>query len=184
MKRIISASLVATLAILFTVANAEARPRKGRHFGGPGMGPGMGKELAELNLTDEQKTEIQKLESAMREEVKPLEQKAHELREKMGELWRAENPDEGAIIALHKQINKLHGQMGEIFIEYRFDITAVLTPAQRAELRENVGKRFQKFRKGKDGKGWKRGKGPGPGRGFGGEGECQCMTPNFPDAAE
>ena len=83
-----------------------------------------------------------------------------ELRQQMQEEWQVDEPDEGAILALHREIHEIRGQLAEYRIQLRLDVMAILTPEQREKARARFNARGQR------GKG-RGGRFMGRGRGFG-----------------
>jgi Spy/CpxP family protein refolding chaperone len=144
---VLAAALIATLA----VGSAEARHGRGRGHGKRG---GVDRALKHVDLTAEQREEIDALEKEMREQAKPIRAKLVELRKKARAQWSAAELDDDAIFATHKQIRALEGKLSDLRLGLRIDTLSVLTPAQRAEIEKAKAER----RKMRDGKG-KRGSG-------------------------
>lgn len=145
MKRIATATFIGTLVVLFGMANAEARPGRGGHF----KGKGMKMLLQNISLTTEQQEELDSLRENLAEQTGDLGKEARTLHKQMRTLWKEENPDAAAIKTLHNKIHDLHGQMAELFIDFRLNAMAILTPEQRAELRAKMAERFEKRSKNK-----------------------------------
>jgi Spy/CpxP family protein refolding chaperone len=152
MKRIATATVIGTLVVLFGVVNAEARPGRGGHF----KGMRIKRLLQEISLTAEQQEEIKSLSENVLVEARALGKEARTLHKQMRTLWKEENPDSTAIKTLYNKIHELHGQMAELYIDYRVNAMAILTPEQRAELRAKMAERSAKMGK-------KRGNGRGRG---------------------
>jgi protein CpxP len=165
MKRIATATVIGTLVVLFGMASAEARPGRGRHF----KGKGMGMFLDGVTLTEAQEAEMAALREEMQEQTKGLHEQTRELHKQMHDLWQVDSPDGAAIKALQKKIHNLHGQMENISIDFRLEMLAILTPEQRAELRAQMAERAEK--RGSK-KGFGKGNGQGRGPGSGGNPDC------------
>ena len=149
MRKNVIAMTIGMLMVLGT-ASAWACPggRGGHgHRGGPGM---HGKMMEELNLTAEQKKEIDQLHEEMRAEAEPLKEKMRALRDKMHDLWSQDSPDEDAIMALQREKSAIHLQLSELRTEMKLDMMEILTPEQRAKFKEMKGK--HKGKRGKHGK--------------------------------
>src|SRR2546425_1867741 len=103
--------------------------RRGHGPGGPGgpgmLGPGA---LRELNLSDDQKQQIQKIREANFESTKTQREELRQLMQKrfQGTL----TPDEEA------RAKTLHEQMQASMKDTESKIAAILTPEQRAKLEE------------------------------------------------
>ena len=108
----------------------------------------------ELNLTAEQSKEIDQLHEDMRADAEPIRTQLRALKEKMHALWSDENPNEKAIISLEHQMSALELKLSELRIQMRLDMMEILTPEQRAKLKEMKGKfEGRHGRHGKHGKG-------------------------------
>ena len=145
MKRIVTATVIGTLVVLFGMASAEARPGRGGHF----KGKGIKMMLQEISLTAEQQAEIKSLRENVAEQARALGKEARTLHKQMRTLWKEENPDATAIKSLYNKIHDLHGQIAELYIDSRLNVMAILTPEQRAELRAKMVERAEKRGKGR-----------------------------------
>ena len=148
---------VAALAglVAFLMA-ADASAGRGRGRGMKGLG---GRIARALDLTTDQKVEIQKLKAQMIEDLAPTKAKLGELRAEMHELWKADNPSKKKIMAKHAEMDKHRNKIRARKVEFRLDVLSVLTPDQRAKLKQLAAKRGE--RRGKRG-----GRGGGGGRGM------------------
>jgi Spy/CpxP family protein refolding chaperone len=133
---------------------------------GPGFGPGRGggygncreAGLERLNLTDEQKTKIEALETATQKELRPIREKMFDKSVALRRLWLQANPAKDKIISLQKEVRVLRDELQDKTTASRFEIRKILTPEQQEKL---------------TGFGWGRGSGFGPRggmRGYGGRG--------------
>ena len=112
------------------------------------MGPRM---MEKLNLSDAQKNEIEGIRLDMKTEMEPLRLKLKDFRSQMHELWSADVPDESAILAVQKKMHAVRGKLGELRIQMKLDMMAVLTPEQKSEFRELRGQ--SKGKRGRHGRG-------------------------------
>jgi len=125
---------------------------------GMGMGPGLGMNsqlLAELNLTSDQKAQLQARQEAFMAEMEPLRNELFTKKEELRQLWAKPNPDQAEISAKQQEIRELQGQMQERATQQRLSCRDVLTPEQRAKLGSMSAQ------------GWRGGCGQGMGRGMG-----------------
>lgn len=119
---------------------------------GPGMGPGMmggyhqGYGMGSgmmglgafrgLNLTDDQKAKITKIQKATRTKHWALMDQMMDANDKLQELYDAEKQDAAAINKQHKVAEDLRRQMVDNSVEAHNQINAILTKEQREKLRE------------------------------------------------
>ena len=108
-------------------------------YGGHGMGPGMmgGYQLGaieRLELTAEQRQQLNKIEGDLRKENWALMGKMHD---QMGELYDRETTpgkrDRAAILAAHKRMSELRQQILENSLDAADKAEALLTPQQREQ---------------------------------------------------
>jgi Spy/CpxP family protein refolding chaperone len=100
-----------TLALcLGLAASSWARP----WGGGWGAGPG-----AMMNLTPEQAGKLFDLKQKFRNDTAEVRKKMMIQRIELANLWKAEKPDEKAIIAKQKALNALRGQLLEKSVAFR-----------------------------------------------------------------
>ncbi len=147
-----SLMVVLTLALcLGLAASSWARP-----WGG-GMGGGM--MGAMMNLTPEQAGKLFDLKEKFRNDTAQVRKQMMIQRIELANLWKAEKPDEKAIVAKQKELNALRSQMLEKSVAFRL--------AAR-KIAPQFGQGFH------HGRGWGMGgPGMGPGAGMGpGGGVC------------
>jgi Spy/CpxP family protein refolding chaperone len=124
---------------LGTAALAHGREGRGDRDGKRDGGrDGIGRMTERLDLTADQRAKIAKLKEEMRGKAQPLDQKLRDLKAQERAAWTADKPDEAKVVALHRETLALRGQIDELRIAQRFDVWALLTPAQRATLRTNT----------------------------------------------
>jgi zinc resistance-associated protein len=116
-------SIVVVLAltlILGLAAYSGARPFGGGMGGGMdcGMGHGM---MGAMNLTPEQAGKLFDAKEKFRNDTAQVRKQMLIKRVELRGLWKAENPDEKAIVAKQKELNTLQGQMIEKKVALRLE---------------------------------------------------------------
>jgi Spy/CpxP family protein refolding chaperone len=135
-KLMITGIAVGALVLaLGTAAFAHAHGREGRGEG-RGRHDGIGMMMKGLDLTADQQARIGKLREDLTAKARPLDEKLRGLKDQERAAWEADAPDENRVIALHRETLRLRGELDELRIANRFDVMGLLTPAQRATLRE------------------------------------------------
>lgn len=146
---------VAAAALLATGISFAQAPGGGMRPGGPpeqGMRGPRGGGMEKLDLTQEQRQQIQKLMQTEREANQAIAGKMPELQQ---QLQEAIFLGKGDVDAIADQINELQAQMLKARIAHQQKVAGILTPEQREQM--------AKMRP--------MGPGPGPmGRGRGGRG--------------
>ena len=127
----------------YTMAGAQAPGRgagwgpgaEGRFGGGPGGGALL--MLRGLELTEQQREQLRKLRGAQTDGVKavPAERQLH--RQLQTELI-ADNPDPNTLAELQRQIAEAHAARLARQVELGQQMAQVLTPEQRATVRERL----------------------------------------------
>lgn len=109
MQRTSKASLIVlTLVLVLGLAgSAWAQPM------GKGMGKGMGRGMGMMNLTPDQAAKLFDLKEKFHTDTAGLRKQMWVKRAEMGALWKAEKPDEKAILAKQKELNALRDQLQE-----------------------------------------------------------------------
>jgi Spy/CpxP family protein refolding chaperone len=151
------------MVLLFTAAIATSA------FGfGWGRGPGFGSgpcggdfaRIPGLELTAEQKVQLDALRNKQFEATESLRADMFARRDALRTLWLAPTPDRDAILAAQKEMRVLRDQLQDKMTAFRLDALNILTPEQREKLQS-----------------------AGPGRGFGpgrGMGPGACAGGNCP----
>ena len=182
MKRLITTAAVAVLFVSFATV-AAAGDRRGRGRSHHKKGDHVMKLFGELDLTAEQQAAIKKIHTEARAETKPLHEEMRSLKDEMREEWGTMAPDEDRILALHKQIHAIKGQLGVLRIETRMDTLNVLTAEQREDLAslkaERRAKRAERRADRKGKKGNKRGNGKRSGKRGRGFGQGMSVDPSL-----
>ncbi len=164
------------LAGLSADAMAQGRGPRG---GGPGRG------FAALDLSAQQRQQIDQFREAATKLAEPLQAQMETKLTELRQLWHADRPDRGAILRKHAELNAIREKEQGIWIDFRLQAHSVLTPEQRAKWADRAGggpgfgggfgrghgRGF--MRGGAGGGGFGPGPGPGPG-GFGGP-NCPCV---------
>lgn len=101
------------------------------------MGPGFGlnSHLASaLNLTEEQRAEIEARHEAFLQEINPLRNQLFSRKMEMRDLWGQGNPDQDEISMKQRQIQAIQNELQEKTIRYRMECRGLLTPEQQEKL--------------------------------------------------
>jgi Spy/CpxP family protein refolding chaperone len=177
MKKIMLGALVLAVSLPLA-ASAQGWGRGyGRGYGrgmghgwGRGSGPGL-MALASLDLTAAQKKKVEELRADYDRRIADLQARLDVLRGDMAELWSADRPDRKAILAKHREMDVVRGQMREESVDFRLAVMDLLTTNQLKNLRTWRGARGPGQGRGLGpcgrGMGWGRGRGWGKGRGPG-----------------
>ena len=110
----------------------------GGGYGGYGMGPGMMGYWAygQLNLSDTQRENINKILDQERRGHWAIMGRMMDQQEKMRDLYEHEQPDPKAVGAVYAAIAKLRQQMIETHVAAQNRIDQLLTKEQREELQQ------------------------------------------------
>ncbi len=85
------------------------------------MGMGMGHGHGMMNLTPEQAGKLFDLKEKFRTDTASLRKDLMVKHLEMRALWKAENPDQKAILAKQKELNALRDQMSEKMVTFRLE---------------------------------------------------------------
>ncbi len=122
MKNAGKVSLLLVLAMLLSfglAASSGAQPM-GMGMGGCGMGMGHGAGHM-MNLTPEQAGKLFDLKEKFHTDTASLRKSLLLKRLEMKALWKAQTPDEKAILAKQKELNALREQLQEKMISFRLE---------------------------------------------------------------
>jgi Spy/CpxP family protein refolding chaperone len=135
MKKLTLVLMAATLGILLTVPAFAFGPGEGRSPGG-GRDEGYCSKPAlwKLNLSNEQKTKIEALQTAHLKEVRPLREKVFDKSVELRRLWLQANPDKDKITFVQKEVRVLRDEMQDKVTAMRLEIRKILTPEQNEKL--------------------------------------------------
>ncbi len=92
--------------------------------------------MKELNLTETQQAEIDKLKQGCMESKKTLHAKIMELHQKQCQLMNAEKPEKDAINKIIDESAKLEAEMKKSGVDCKFKVSALLTPEQLKKMQE------------------------------------------------
>ena len=153
MKKLVLVAMVVAMGVLMTVPAFAFGSREGR---GEGY---CGNYLSwKLNLTDEQKTKIEVLQTAHLKEVRPLQEKMSDKSVELRKEWLKANPDKDKINAAQKEIRTLRDNIEDKGTVFKLEIRKVLTPEQNEKMANSR---------------WGRGSGFGPRGGMRGHHGCE-----------
>ncbi|MEW6625027.1 MAG: Spy/CpxP family protein refolding chaperone [Bacillota bacterium] len=131
-----SKKLLVTIMVIFLVmgiAGAAAASNWGG-MGGKWAGKDFNPPILDLDLSAEQRSQLQELNESSFLQTQnlriALSEKMYELRK----LWFAQDPDEEAIAAKKEEVIKLRQELSEIAQENRASMNNILTPEQQEKL--------------------------------------------------
>lgn len=126
-------------------------PGRGFHRG-PGGPDGLLEHLSrELNLTDEQKAQIKKIQESTEESIKALREQMRTLHEGQPDPVSAGTFDEAAVRAAAQARANIQVELEVAHARTMSQVLAVLTPEQKAQLSERH-KQFEHKRRGGEGR--------------------------------
>jgi Spy/CpxP family protein refolding chaperone len=99
-------------------------------MGGYGAGPG-----SVLNLTEEQRRKVAKIQDDVRRRHWELMGKMHDEQAQMNELYYSDKPDDAALSKGYRRMSELRNQMFDLSLNAQKQIEAVLTKEQRDMLK-------------------------------------------------
>ena len=147
-KLIVSLSVVA-LGLLVGVAIAADQEGEGSMHQGMmmhhGFGDGLGLPLHQLNLTDEQKTQIQQIMKNEHANMKPLMQQEFQAHQQMMQLVTSGNFDEGKAAKIAAQESQTHVQLQVEHARIASQIYNLLSSDQKAKVADMVAKHQQRM---------------------------------------
>ena len=136
-------ALVAISAGVLQTANAAP----GGHGDHGGLGWSMGsprhmdRMFDSINATPEQRTQIQQILGAAREELKGQREQGKTLRDQSAALFAQPTVDARAAEALRVQIQAQQDQASKRMLQAMLDVSRVLTPEQRKQMAERMQQR-------------------------------------------
>jgi Spy/CpxP family protein refolding chaperone len=141
--KIISGFLFAAIfsVVLLTGSRTAAQPGAafGHGFGGPRMFQG-------LQLSDTQKSSIQELFASNREKLRPLHEQVQQQRRLLQEATEKQPFDESQVRFQAQELAKLQAEMMVAHAALMNQVTAILTPEQRATLSALKAERREHFK--------------------------------------
>lgn len=147
-QNLLRAGAVAAALALGGVA-AQAQPGPGRPHGGPPAagffgGGHMEHMLDVVNATDAQRSQIDAIFKAARQDLAGQRETGMKLHEQMAALYAAPNIDAAAIEAVRQQLSAQHEAASKRMSQASIDAARVLTPEQRAKLADVMKKRHER----------------------------------------
>ena len=143
MKRTVWFSIAAIVLAAAVVVPVIAQPPQGGGGRGPGRGMAPGAPfgmLRELNLTDAQREQIRALTEQRRGQADNPRRQAADLERQLQVAVFADAPDQQKIDDLKKAVAAATAEELTARVELQSQIAQVLTPEQRAQAREALGK--------------------------------------------
>ena len=142
MKKLTLVLMAAVLGVLLTMPAFAFGPGEGRGPGGCYQGncPGGDRDyypdkmFKKLNLSAEQKTKIETLQTSHLKEVRPLREKIFDKSVELRRLWLQANPDKDKITNTQKELRTLRDKMDDKATALRFEVHKILTPEQNEKL--------------------------------------------------
>lgn len=119
-------TLLTTFLILFSM-NTSAKEE------GPGKKRPHGRNheiFQQLNLDEKQKKQISEIGKEHREKMKTLRQQKEKQQEKIKQAILGDAEDDN-LRNLHKELQKINGQLSDVRLEKMFAIRKILTPEQK-----------------------------------------------------
>jgi zinc resistance-associated protein len=114
--------VVLALALsLGLAASSWARPFGGGMGGGMGCGMGGGMMMGAMNLTPDQAGKLFDLKQKFMNDTADVRKQMMVKHAELAALWKAEKPDEKAIVAKQKELTALKGQMQEKSVAFRLE---------------------------------------------------------------
>ena len=145
---IVSISAVA-LALLAGVAIAADQGEGGPMHHGMmmhhGFGEGFGLPLHQLNLTDDQKTQIHQIMKTEHANMKPLMQQEFQAHQQMIQLVTSGNFDQAKAAAIAAQESQTHVQLEVEHAKIASQIYALLSSDQKAKVADMIAKHQQRM---------------------------------------
>ncbi|MCE4557648.1 Spy/CpxP family protein refolding chaperone [Roseateles cellulosilyticus] len=136
------AAVSAALALGSVAAQAQPGPGPGPgHHGGPPdagfFGGGHLQHMLDVvNATDAQRSQIDTIFKAARQDLAGQREAGMKLHEQMAALYTATNIDAAAIESLRQQMSAQHEAASKRMSQASIDAARVLTPEQRAKIAE------------------------------------------------
>jgi periplasmic protein CpxP/Spy len=143
MKSLAGAVALATIAAV-SVSAAPGGFGKGPRGGHQGRHGGDGHGLRDLDLTEQQRTQIREMVKSHREANQPLFDRMKDAREQLHEARRSGTTDATRIGQLTLAVDAQRKQLEASRLQLREQIASVLTPEQREKLEKAEAERKQK----------------------------------------
>lgn len=129
-------------------AERKEHKREGKWRGHRGGGRGMGRIMGQLNLTDDQKSQIKQIHQSNREALRPIKQQIRAKRQEIRESKAGGTFDQALVGQKMAEIAALQTQLEAAQFKIHQETMAVLTPEQRTKL-EQLREQFKSKREGR-----------------------------------
>lgn len=126
--------LFVSVALPFAASIAVAGPHHGRH--GKSSGRRLEKAVQQLDLAPEQKTKVQAILDAAKEERAKARLERRDAFDQMRALLEQDAPNEAAVLSQADKIGALETEAHKSMLRTLLAVRAELTPEQRAKLKE------------------------------------------------
>ncbi|NJL82552.1 MAG: periplasmic heavy metal sensor [Chloroflexaceae bacterium] len=109
---------------------------------------GEGRVLQQLNLSQEQRQQIQRIFQQYRSQIMARRQS---LQGAQGELQQlmASNASAATVRSKHQEVRRLRQELGDLFFESTLEVREILTPEQRSEFAQIMQQGRQRLREGR-----------------------------------
>lgn len=139
MRRLLA---LATLAIAGSTAGtavwaaAAGGPGMDRPMGAMGAmgGPGMARALEQIGATPEQRSQVEQIQLAAREDLRAGHEQGRALHEQMRELFLQPEVDATAVESLRQRLLAQHDQASQRMTQAMLEVSKVLSVEQRQQL--------------------------------------------------
>jgi Spy/CpxP family protein refolding chaperone len=139
MRRLLA---LATLAIAGCAAGTAvwAAGPGGRGMDGPAgamgamAGPGMARALEQIGASDEQRSQVEQIQKAAREDLRAGHEQGRALHEQMRGLFLQPEVDAAAVESLRQRLLAQHDQASQRMTQAMLDVSKVLSVEQRQQL--------------------------------------------------
>ncbi|NER39222.1 MAG: Spy/CpxP family protein refolding chaperone [Oscillatoria sp. SIO1A7] len=122
--------------------NAIVAQRQGGREGRGRRGGGELRGIERLNLSSEQREEIEAIRNQYQEETQDLRQEMRDAKQQLQQLMSS-NASDGELRSQHNRVIDLHQEMAQTRFEQMLEIRSVLTPEQREQWAEQMQQRRQ-----------------------------------------
>jgi Spy/CpxP family protein refolding chaperone len=144
LRKIRNVVIVGALAVASTFALsawAHGDFGGGRGMGGPMMGHMSERMLDRVNATPEQRAQLKSIREAAMADLKGQRDSHAGLRDEAKKLFTQPNVDANAVEALRQKMLSQHDAASKRISQALVDASRVLTPEQRQQLADEMGKR-------------------------------------------
>ena len=146
MKKVAIRQLAAATALLFTLGVALASAQDGRHEHGKMGGRGFGmRGLGQLNLTDSQKADVQRIMDARKATFESLRERARADWQALHDLSAGSAPDRSAVGAAFLKLRADREALRAERQSAMQEIRTILTPEQKEKLDTMKQERKERF---------------------------------------